>query len=234
MISTKIRQLALLVAVTVYSHYGYRRFYALPVHMVWDLPCFVFVGQKGIRLGGQMWTQLQSAHEWTPSQDKMNQSSSVRSDFIKTFPELSVHRNHVLASGSHPTSPRNFVRWPRKSHRKDTTNQVDPAYRLINRVLGISDSTRDFELSLLLEDDSTSRCKVPCFAIANSPDGHRISISGGPTLSEITAGIGWYLRNVANATSLDIWPPMKITNGDNFRSLANQRPLPVIKYRGVL
>lgn len=117
---------------------------------------------------------------------------------------------------------------------------LDPAYRLINRVLKYNNSHEDFELTLLRrgdgndeEDDNDNNdhphsdlpCRLPCFTISDASDGRRVAITGGPTLSEVTAGIGWYLRNVANATSLDNWPPMNITNVNTSSPAWPARPI---------
>lgn len=110
--------------------------------------------------------------------------------------------------------------------------RLDPVYTLINRVLQYDDSRRDFSLELLLpKSDKFSRnhddlsnttassaslpCDLPCFVISNAPEANKkIRIQGGPTINEVTAGIGWYLRHVAHATGMDIWPAMRITNVD--------------------
>jgi alpha-N-acetylglucosaminidase len=101
-------------------------------------------------------------------------------------------------------------------------DKLEPVYQLINRVLHYNHSRRDFQLALLsskANSDTISPCRLPCFSIQDQSSiqqtqqqqqqqqqHHRISIQGGPTVSELTAGIGWYLRHVAHISGLDIWP----------------------------
>eukprot|EP00943_MAST-04B_sp_MAST-4B-sp1_P003537 g3537.t1 len=77
------------------------------------------------------------------------------------------------------------------------TGSVAAVKGLVQRVFSAYEFASPFEFKLI-GDTTCKGIKPPCFAVADLPGG-KISISG-TTAAELAAGVGFYLRQVANMT----------------------------------